>query len=364
MKIFGSETPAGERREQILEATLRLLARTSLDALTTRELAADLGVSQPALFRHFVSREALLLAVVAHARSSLEQIAVGVVDGPGPASAQLRALGEALLAHVERSPGLPRLLFSSASPAAGPVRDALRHVVGMQAALVAELCRQGQREGDLAAAMDADQAATLFIGMIQALVLRWEIGARAEPLAARFPALFELWLHGVAADGAPVALPSAEPPPARAQAPLAVLDVRSILARGVDPLSAILAALAPLPSTGLLLVEAPFRPAPLLALLARRGHAVSCEEIAPDHWLVEVVVGGAPAVEDLRDREPPEPLERALAVAAALAPGQVWIARLPRFPRLLVPHLRERGVEHAILERPDGAAVLRVWRPS
>lgn len=362
MKIFGTTIPAGERREQILDATLRLLARTSLDALTTRELAAELGMSQPALFRHFVSREALLVAVVAHARASLEQLAVGIVDGPGPAAAQLRALGEALLAHVERSPGLPRLLFSSASPAAGPVRDALRHVVGMQAALVAELCRQGQRDGDVAAAIDADHAATLFLGMIQGLVLRWEIGAREEPLAARFPPLFDLWLHGVAARGPAPPRPAAPPPPA--SAPLVALDVRPILAGGVDPLSAILAALAPLPPGGVLLVEAPFRPAPLLALLARRGHAVHVEQLAPDHFLVEVVVGAAPLVEDLRDREPPEPLERALSAAAALAPGGVYLARLPRFPRLLVPRLRERGVDFAVLERADGAALLRLWRPS
>jgi AcrR family transcriptional regulator len=365
MKVFGPTIPAGERREQILDATLRLLARTSIDALTTRDLAAELGVSQPALFRHFVSREALLLAVVAHARASLERIAVGIVDGPGPAAAQLRALGEALLAHVERSPGLPRLLFASASPAAGPVREALRGVVSMQAALVAELCRQGQREGALAAAIDADHAATLFIGMIQGLVLRWEIAAREEPLAARFAPLFELWLHGVAAGArAPAQQAFAEPPPPSAAGPLAALDVRPILARGVDPLSAILAALAPLPPSGALLVEAPFRPAPLLALLARRGHAVAAEQLAPDQWLVEIVVGASPPVEDLRDREPPEPLERVLAAASALPPGGVYLARLPRFPRLLVPRLRERGVELAILERADGAALLRVWRPS
>lgn len=146
--------------------------------------------------------------------------------------------------------------------------------------------------------------------------------------------------------------------------PLLALDVRPLLARGVDPLSAILAAIDALPSAGVLLVEAPFEPTPLLSLLARRGHAVVVESLAPDHWLVEVVKGGAPAIEDLRELDPPEPMERVLTASAQLAPGEVFLARMPRFPRLLVPRLNERGLAHAIAPRPDGAAILRVARPA
>jgi AcrR family transcriptional regulator len=368
IKLF---TPKDEgptdRQRAIIEATLRLLGRVPLDALTTRELAAELGLSQPALFRHFTSREALLLAVVDHARADLERQAARIVEGGGPAAAQLRALGTALLDQVERTPGLPRLLFASAPPghAPSPLREALRHMVGMQASLVAELVRQGQREGALSAACDADQAATVFVGMVQGLVLRWEIAGRPASLAAQFPPLFELWMHGVAAERAAHAeTRTAHAKKAAATEPTARIDVRPLIARGVDPLAAILEAVAGLPRAGVLLLEAPFRPAPLLALLARRGHSAAAEPLAPDHWLVEVIAGGAPAVEDLRDLEPPEPMERVLAAAAALAPGEVYLARLPRFPRMLVPHLEERGLAFAILERPDGAALLRLEKPT
>ena len=77
-----------------------------------------------------------------------------------------------------------------------------------------------------------------------------------------------------------------------------------------------------------------------------------------------MICGGAPAVvEDLRELEPPEPLERVLLASAALAPGAAYLARLPRHPHLLVPHLRERGLGFAILEHADGSALLRVERP-
>ena len=39
----------------MVEAALRLLGEVPLEGLTTRLVAAEVGVSQPALFRHFRS---------------------------------------------------------------------------------------------------------------------------------------------------------------------------------------------------------------------------------------------------------------------------------------------------------------------
>ena len=41
-----------------------------------------------------------------------------------------------------------------------------------------------------------------------------------------------------------------------------------------------------------------------------------------------------------------------------LGAGQIVLARLPKFPRLLLPHLKERNVEFQIVETADGAALL------
>jgi TetR/AcrR family transcriptional regulator len=370
MKFFKPRVRTEVRREQLVAATLHLLAHTSLEALSTRQLAAELGLSQPALFRHFPSREALLLETVAQVRSEVGAIALAIVESQLPAIEQLRTLGLRLLEHVENRPGIARLLFAMGTPSAGAIREALQHVVAMQTALVLELVRQGQAAGDLNGNQDADAAAMLFVGVVQGLVLRWEIAGRDHPLAARFEPVFLVWLHGAGpkrADGEGV---EAEPTDASVQTapmneagksvPLAMLDVRPLIARGVDPLSAILAQLEELPSSGALVVQAPFRPSPLLSLLSRRGHGVSAEALSEKHWAVEVVVGGALTIDDLRDFEPPEPMERVLSAVALLAPGGAYLARLPRHPELLLPKLLERGLMVQVAPRGDGSTLLRV----
>ena len=53
-------------RERIVGAALALVDTEGLAALSTRRLAAELGVSGPSLYNHFATKDALLDAVVDH----------------------------------------------------------------------------------------------------------------------------------------------------------------------------------------------------------------------------------------------------------------------------------------------------------
>jgi hypothetical protein len=72
----------------------------------------------------------------------------------------------------------------------------------------------------------------------------------------------------------------------------------------------------------------------------------------------------APAIDDLRDLEAPQPMERILTATAKLAPGGTYAARVPRYPRLLLPRLEERGLLYEVVEEPDGTALVHVRRPT
>ena len=358
---------SGERPPQIVAAALEVLEDTPLESVSTRKIARRLGISQPALFRHFRSRDELMLAVVDSTRAQLGAVAAGIIDGRQSPAAQLRALAVGLLEHVEQNPGLPRLLFSL--PEQGNVAMALRQLIAMQTSLVTEVFRHGQHQGEFDAAIDPEQAGRMFVALIQGLVLQWQTSGCHGRLVNDSESLMALWLDGVRATGAPpastalasTALASTAPAEAGEEG-IVELDVRPILAAGDDPLNEILAAVAAAGRRGIVVVTAPFRPEPLLALLGTQGHTVVDRQLDGKTWSIEIFVDG-PEIEDLRELEVPEPLERVLEATASLAPEEVYIARLPRFPRLLINHLEDRGLRWAIHDGADGSALLRVKGP-
>ena len=49
-----------ERRQQLVRAASRLFAERGFRSVSMEDLAAEAGVSGPAIYRHFASKEALL----------------------------------------------------------------------------------------------------------------------------------------------------------------------------------------------------------------------------------------------------------------------------------------------------------------
>jgi AcrR family transcriptional regulator len=75
--------PADEARRRILEVAERELARVGPTGLKLTELAAELGISHPAILHHFGSREGLVSAVVRKAVLSLNEQLVGLLHTTG-----------------------------------------------------------------------------------------------------------------------------------------------------------------------------------------------------------------------------------------------------------------------------------------
>ena len=100
-----------DRKQQIVQAALGLLAGVSVDRLTTRLVAEEVGVTQPALFKHFPSRDSILEAVMEHVRLSLEQSVKQVFLVNSDTKQKVLGLLQGLFRFAEANPGAPRLLF-------------------------------------------------------------------------------------------------------------------------------------------------------------------------------------------------------------------------------------------------------------
>lgn len=283
----------GSRKAQIVETALGLLATTSLEALSTRQIAAALGLTQPALFRHFASRAELIAAVVAHGRQMVGARVAAALVLDASAADRLRALFRGLCEQVERTPGLPRLVFADAATAPSASGHELRGLAAMHRSIAAELFAQGRVDGSIASAVEPAIAGAAFAALAQGVVLAWQLDGRPARLAVAAAPLLELLLAGAApraaVRSAPV-VPLVSPRRRRC-----VLDVGSLLSLGRDPLAATLAALARVGKRGVVVLRVPFRPAPLIAVLEAGGHSVRERAREGRALELEIRVGAPPA---------------------------------------------------------------------
>jgi AcrR family transcriptional regulator len=189
---------ADARREEIIRVTLELAATQGVDDVTTQDMAQAMGVTQGAVFRHFPSKDAIWLAVMQWVREHLMAVL-------GRAAAQgrdpLDALGRMFFAHIDfiaGHPAIPRVLTSDHLHGRSPaLRERVTGILLAYEARIAGLLEQAKAAGLARADLDAHAAATLYLGMIQGLVLQTSILRTRCTLADAAARTFPVFLQAV-----------------------------------------------------------------------------------------------------------------------------------------------------------------------
>ena len=106
--MTSSSSPAGRARSSA--PPLEVFTERGYDAGSMRDIAARVGVSEPALYRHFPGKEALFLALMRLAGGRLRDEAFALIDAVQP-----ETLREQLVAALRRPPSRDRLLRPGAA---------------------------------------------------------------------------------------------------------------------------------------------------------------------------------------------------------------------------------------------------------
>ena len=102
------------RRQQILEALALMLQERPGDRITTANLAAKVGVSEAALYRHFPSKAKMLEGLIMFTEDTLFTRINLILSEQQQATSRCRNIIYLLLSFVERNPGFARLFVGDA----------------------------------------------------------------------------------------------------------------------------------------------------------------------------------------------------------------------------------------------------------
>jgi AcrR family transcriptional regulator len=100
------------QRDEILSAACDLLVTGGLDSLSMRKLATRVGVTAPALYRYYESKETVLVDVVGEAFKVFAQYLYGALDGRTPVE-RFRLTGRSYLAFALEHPQYYALLHAA-----------------------------------------------------------------------------------------------------------------------------------------------------------------------------------------------------------------------------------------------------------
>jgi AcrR family transcriptional regulator len=171
------------RRDQIVQATLKIIARKGVSSLTTAALAREVGISEANLYRHFRNKDEIFMATVSQVREMIAKNLEKVLTGNTGPVGILKRFFALQVELMEENGGITRLMFSEELHVHQHMRERILETMYTVSEKLASLIKDGQKAGVIRKDIDPLTTVLMFVAMIQGLAFRWSLGGFSFSLA-------------------------------------------------------------------------------------------------------------------------------------------------------------------------------------
>ncbi len=190
----------GVRQQQIIAAARVLIFKFGSEHLTVKRIAAEVGISEAAIYRHFKSKKSILAFLLSHTEDVLLSDISPERAGSEPVT----------LDTIEK---IIRNHFSAIDLRKGISFQVIAEIISLgdkklnrQAAAtidkyierLKELLSEGVRQGSVREDIDIEAAAALLFGLIQGLVNIWSLSNGSFKLIDKYSSLWKIYREAVA----------------------------------------------------------------------------------------------------------------------------------------------------------------------
>ena len=175
-----SRPAAPERRDEIIRAAMECFAARGFSGTTTREIAARVGITEAALYRHFEGKEALYAAIIDR-KMAAPALAERLVEAAarGDDRGVFGGLAKLIIEALQADPAFFRILLYTALEGHSLAEPFFRQRMAALREFLSGYIARRTREGAFRE-LDPVLAARAFIGMVWDYVLVRELFQQKE----------------------------------------------------------------------------------------------------------------------------------------------------------------------------------------
>lgn len=161
----------GERRLQILQTLAAMLEQPGAERVTTAGLAAKIGVSEAALYRHFASKAQMFEGLIDFVDQSAMGLIRQVTDRESAGPQQAGRIVALLFQFAEKNPGMSRVMIGDALVLE---HERLQERINLLFDKIEAQLRQSLKTNDTATPKaDAQVTASLLVAFMQGRLQRF-----------------------------------------------------------------------------------------------------------------------------------------------------------------------------------------------
>lgn len=166
-----------ERQNELIHVSLKLIADKGIQNLTVKKLAQTVGISEPAIYRHFKSKSHLLLSILNNFEASVDNLITLVNNSNVSYVDKLEIFFTKRCEEFQANPEISTALFSEEIFKSDEELSVMvKKLMTKNQQFVSSLITQAKANKEIHAEIPTEHLTLIVISSLRLLVTRWRMG--------------------------------------------------------------------------------------------------------------------------------------------------------------------------------------------
>ncbi len=165
-----------ERQREIIEAAIHLIHHKGIQGLTIKNLAQAIGVTEPAVYRHFENKIQILIAILEVFRGNTANIFEQEQFRQVSALEKITHLFSEHFSTFTANPALASVVFSEEIFKNEPLLlDKIMSVMSGNMAILRDIIQEGQANEEIRNDVPAEHLSWMLMGTLRLYIKNWQL---------------------------------------------------------------------------------------------------------------------------------------------------------------------------------------------
>jgi len=181
-----------DRQQEIMEHAIDLIAEKGIQGMTMKNLSKRLGITEPAIYRHYENKIDILLSLLEYFTATTSGIFQEQFNSELKAIERIEIIFQKHFEAFVKTPALVAVIFSEEIFRNEQVlSDRVKQIMEHNAAAIARIIEAGKQKGEISSAISTQQLTTIFMGSLRLLVKKWQMNGFSFDLSTEGEELFQ-----------------------------------------------------------------------------------------------------------------------------------------------------------------------------
>ncbi len=164
-----------KRQQQIIETAIRLIAEKGIQNLTIKNLANEIKISEPALYRHFSNKLDILMNILKHFRSTMQPAINQLLEGESTVDNIINFTNNQFIIF-SKNHNLAKIIFAEANfQNEDELKNKILVMMNTIQKILSDKIIKGQSSGEISNNISATNLTRIIIGSMRFLVTQWSM---------------------------------------------------------------------------------------------------------------------------------------------------------------------------------------------